>query len=345
LLYSDGKVADVTAEPAWSWSSNNRNIATVDSDTGVVTAVNDGLVTITISGEMDGLEWSEGVELTVSEATPQALQVTPVNDSLPKGLTKAFKAALLYSDGKVVDVTADPAWSWSSDSHPIATVDSDTGVVTAINGGLVTITISGEMDGLKWSEGVELTVSEATPQALQVTPVNDSLPKGLTKAFKAALLYSDGKVADVTAEPAWSWSSNDRNIATVDSDTGVVTAVNDGLVTITISGEMDGLKWSEGVELTVSEATPQALQVTPVNDSLPKGLTKAFKAALLYSDGKVVDVTADPAWSWSSDSHPIATVDSDTGVVTAINGGLVTITISGEMDGLEWSEGVELTVS
>ncbi|MGR5165552.1 hypothetical protein ACPV4X_27225, partial [Vibrio owensii] len=83
-------------------------------------------------------------------------------------------------------------------------VDSDTGVVTAVNGGLVTITISGELDGLKWSEGVELTVSEATPQALQVTPVNDSLPKGLTKAFKAELLYSDGKVADVTAEPAWS---------------------------------------------------------------------------------------------------------------------------------------------
>ncbi|EOX3900520.1 hypothetical protein ACOGST_004644, partial [Vibrio alginolyticus] len=39
------------------------------------------------------------------------------------------------------------------------------------------------------------TTSIATPQALQVTPVNDSLPKGLTKAFKAELLYSDGKVA------------------------------------------------------------------------------------------------------------------------------------------------------
>ncbi|EGQ8490977.1 hypothetical protein GTP20_23865, partial [Vibrio alginolyticus] len=302
-----------------------RNIATVDSDTGVVTAVNDGLVTITISGEMDGLKWSEGVELTVSEATPQALQVTPVNDSLPKGLTKAFKAELLYSDGKVADVTAEPAWSWSSNDRNIATVDSDTGVVTAVNDGLVTITISGEMDGLKWSEGVELTVSEATPQALKVTPVNDSLPKGLTKAFKAELLYSDGKVVDVTAEPAWSWSSNDRNIATVDSDTGVVTAVNDGLVTITISGEMDGVKLSEEVYFTVSKEFAESLLNIEPGGELVVGQSRELKAQLRYSDGSVFDVTREPTASWASLVTERATIDSDTGIVTALKSGTAVI--------------------
>ncbi|EOX4792147.1 Ig-like domain-containing protein, partial [Vibrio alginolyticus] len=178
---------------------------------------------------------------------------------------------------------------------------------------------------LKWSEGVELTVSEATPQALKVTPVNDSLPKGLTKAFKAELLYSDGKVVDVTAEPAWSWSSNDRNIATVDSDTGVVTAVNDGLVTITISGEMDGVKLSEEVYFTVSKEFAESLLNIEPGGELVVGQSRELKAQLRYSDGSVFDVTREPTASWASLVTERATIDSDTGIVTALKSGTAVI--------------------
>ena len=186
-----------------------------------------------------------------SVATPQALQVTPVNDSLPKGLTKAFKAELLYSDGKVADVTAEPAWSWSSDNHTIATVDSDTGVVTAVNAGLVTIAVSGELDGVKWTEGVDLTVSKEFAESLLHIESGGDLVVGQSRALKAQLRYSDGSVFDVTREPTASWVSLIPDIATIDSDTGIVTAVSSGPAVLRFIWSFNGEQFEQYITIDI----------------------------------------------------------------------------------------------
>ncbi|MCG6307055.1 hypothetical protein K6U49_00185, partial [Vibrio alginolyticus] len=105
----------------------------------------------------------------------------------------------------------------------------------------------------------------------------------------------------------------------------VVTAVNDGLVTITISGEMDGVKLSEEVYFIVSKEFAESLLTIEPGGDLVVGQNRALKAQLRYSDGSVFDVTREPTASWASLVTERATIDSDTGIVTALKSGTAVI--------------------
>ncbi|GIU32232.1 S-layer family protein [Shewanella sp. MBTL60-007] len=344
-LMSDSSVLDVTTNAALSWSSSDSNIATIDTDTGIATGVAAGTVTITASGNVNGTEFSASAELTVTDATVTSLQVTPANTSIAAGLEQAFTAQALMSDSSVLDVTTNAALSWSSSDSNIATIDTDTGIATGVAAGTVTITASGNVDGSIFAESVELTVTDATVTNLQVTPANTNIAAGLEQAFTAQALMSDSSVLDVTTNAALSWSSSDSNIATIDTDTGIATAVAAGTVTITASGRANGTEFSASAQLTVTDATVTSLQVTPANTSIAAGLEQAFTAQALMSDSSVLDVTTNAALSWSSSDSNIATIDTDTGIATGVAAGTVTITASGSTNGTEFSASAQLTVT
>lgn len=71
----------------------------------------------------------------------------------------------------------------------------------------------------------EPTVYKATPESLEITAPSNVITQGTLKL--TANVFPTDAAQDVT------WSSSDENIATVDSETGLVTAVNNGTVTIT----------------------------------------------------------------------------------------------------------------
>ncbi|WP_051435595.1 beta strand repeat-containing protein [Shewanella fidelis] len=344
-LMSDSSVLDVTTDSALSWSSNDSNIATIDTDTGIATGVAAGTVTITASGSVNGKEFSASAELTVTDATVTSLQVTPANTSIAAGLEQAFTAQALMSDSSVLDVTSNAALSWSSSDSNVATIDTDTGIATAVAVGKVTITASGRTNGTEFSASAELNVTDATVTSLQVTPLNASIAAGLEQAFTAQALMSDSSVLDVTTDSALSWSSSDSNIATIDTDTGIATTVAVGTVTITASGSVNDTEFSASAKLTVTDATVTSLQVTPLDTSIAAGLEQAFTAQALMSDSSMLDVTTDSALSWSSSDSNIATIDTDTGIATAVAVGTVTITASGSVNGTEFSAPAELTVT
>lgn len=346
LLYSDNSVIDVTTQPALSWSSTDARVATIDS--GIATAVLIGTTTIIASGQFDGVQFDETSSLTVvaKVAVPQRLDVKPAADSMGVGGTKAFSAELTFSDNRVVDVTKDPALSWLSNNTSVATIKNTTGVATAIGTGTTTITASGQFDGVQFNETASLVVTAmpAVPQTLRVTPTIDSLAVGLTKAFKAELIYSNNRVIDVTTDPNLSWSSTNIKIATIDSNSGIATSISIGSTTIIASGQFDGVQFDESASVNVTEAVPQTLKITPSNDSVAVGSTKAFKAELTYSDANVVDVTTEPALSWSSTETRVATINNTNGVSTGNAIGTATITASGVFNKAQFDETALLTV-
>jgi len=112
------------------------------------------------------------------------------------------------------------------------------------------------------------------------------------------------------------WSSSDKNIATVDNN-GLVTAIAEGVVDIVV--EAGGL--SDTCVVTVEK---KVIAVSGITLSLAKA-TLTEGESLTLTATVAPDNATDKAVTWSSSNAAVATVDNN-GVVTAVAEGSATIT-------------------
>lgn len=164
-------------------------------------------------------------------------------------------------------------------------------------------------------------------QSITVTPVTSNIPAGLTQQYTATATFSDTSTSDITNNVVW--SVNDDSIASVNSMTGLATAISVGhSATITAtSGSVSG-----SATLNVSPAVLLSIAVSPDSPLTGVGVTNPLSATGIYSDGHVVNLTNSA--SWISDAVGIATVGANTGVVTGVAKGSTIITAtSGAVSG------------
>ncbi|HXV87455.1 MAG TPA: Ig-like domain-containing protein, partial [Gemmatimonadales bacterium] len=178
------------------------------------------------------------------------------------------------------------------------------------------------------AEGVAPIMVWATAAALPVdsiavTPANDQLRfLGATRQLAAAAFDTVGAVL---SETAFTWSSSESAVITVDS-TGLVTAVADG--NATISARADGVV---GTAVLAVARVVAGVAVSPPAASLTSpGATQQFSAAAQDSGGAPMPAVM---FVWAATPGGIATVDS-TGLATAIGEGSATINAtSGDVTG------------
>lgn len=239
-----------------------------------------------------------------STATLTAIVVTPVSDSIPKGLKKQFTATGIYSDGTSHDITH--FVTWSSTPEIVVAIDSN-GTAVGISEGMGTVVAT--QSGV--SGDTEITVTNETLTAVVITPGNPTVPNGLTKQLKATGTYTDGKSYDITADVAW--ASDTPSVTTVD-DTGLASTLTVG--SSVISATLDSVSGS--TILTSSSATLDTLSIAPDNPTIPKGQTQQFTVTGIYSDGTSQDVSAS-VWLASGDSS-VATLNYVNGIGTVMYG-------------------------
>ncbi|WP_404837165.1 beta strand repeat-containing protein [Aeromonas media] len=319
--YDDGSVKDLTSET--SWHSSDSRIATMSSP-GALTARDTGTTTVTASH--DGIT-SNTVQVTVTDATLTAIQVTPPSVSLAKGQTRQLTATATYSDNTTADISGNV--TWLPTDITTATV-STTGLLTGRVAGTTELTAS--LDGIN-SNRVQVTVTDATLTAIQVTPPSVSLAKGQTRQLTATATYSDNTTADISGNVTW--LPTDITTATV-STTGLLTGRVAG--TTELSASLNGIN-SNRVQVTVTDATLTAIQVTPPNVSLIKGQTQQLTATATYSDNTTADVTGHV--TWLSDDAATATITA-TGLLTGVEQGSAEVTAS--LDGVT-GNAVQVTVT
>ena len=360
-ILSDGSTRDVTNNTALSWASSDAGIATIISNqagtNGIATGVTPGTVTITAAGIASGTPFSASAQLNVTNAVVTTLQVTPTNASVPVGLERQFTATATLSDGRAIDVTNDTALSWTSSDAGIATIVSNqagaNGIATGMATGSVIITASGSANGTPFSATAQLDVTNAIVTALQVTPATSSVPAGLTQQFSAIATFSDGHTLDVTRQTTVTWSSDNSAIATIGNikpRKGLATGVTSGTVTITATGTANGTPFSDAALFDVTNAIVTDLEVTPERASVPVGLTQQFTATATLSDGSTLDVTNDPALSWTSADTTDVTISSNqpsgNGLATGIAvGSGASIRAFGNANGTSFSDSSLLSVS
>ncbi|HEX9729898.1 MAG TPA: Ig-like domain-containing protein [Gemmatimonadales bacterium] len=160
-----------------------------------------------------------------------------------------------------------------------------------------------------------LTLSTSVPQVV-VTPDVDTLVSiNETTQLTAEAQEFDG--TPIVPGPAFTWSSGNEAIATVDAN-GLVTAV--GVGSTGISATATG--GTSGGAAIVVDITISAVTISPAGVALAgAGATTTLSAEVLDGMGNPTGAAA----TWSSLNPQVATVDPVTGQVTVAGHGQVTI--------------------
>src|SRR5271156_1530622 len=285
-IMSDGSKRNLSAQVAWS--SSNPAIAWMGTG-GTVATLRSGTTTIVAS--LNGVSGS--TSLTVTPATLMAIEVTPPSPAFANGLTLQLVATGIYSDNSTHDLTS--AVTWGSSSSAVASISNAAGsarLARALRPGSTTVTaILGSA-----SANMTLTVTTATLVSIGVTPLNSTLPNGLTADLKATGVFTDHSTRDLTSTV--NWSSSAPAVASVDNApaSGLVTAL--GLGTAQLTAALGSISGS--TTLTVSAATLVSIGVTPANSGRAQGLKAQFTATGTYTDNSTQNLTAVALWSSSS---------------------------------------------
>lgn len=293
-----------------TWRSSDRRVARVDQQ-GNVQPVKVGKATITVTVPGGG-QASTLVTVYKKEALSARLRTEPrVKLSVGETLLPSVSFSPMHSYA---------ALRWSTSDSAVAVVDSESGLITAVNKGATVV--SADAPNLS-SPTLSLTVEVVAPiQSLAMYA--DSLRDDASWLA----LPGQSRALEVVPEPAWeqtsdtvTWSSSNARVASVDKRTGKVTAHKQGNAVITA-------KATSG-----AKATCRVRVVRPAESiALPEG-----RIFLKNGETHTLRPTLTPrnntdVLSWSS-SDPEVAVVSATGVVTALAKGEALLTVT-TLDGL-----------
>jgi len=215
-----------------TWSSDNTSIATVSS-TGLVTGVSAGTVNIIYRLPASGGCPAPETSISITVTSPPDAGTLSGTQEVCEGGTRSFSSTI-------------PGGIWSSGNPAVATVDPSTGVVTGVSAGsaILTYTVSGSGGCPDDFETRSITV---TPLAVAGTLSGvDELCAGESTIFSSTTLGG-------------TWTSSNPAVASINSSTGVVTALSSGTTTLsyTVAGSGSCPSDVETRNLTVN-ALPSA---------------------------------------------------------------------------------------
>ena len=276
-----------------TWSSSDVNVATINATTGAIAPVAAGTATMTYTVTGTGGCNNASNTRTVTITTPSIAGTLSGNQIICSAQTTTFTV-----NG------ASGAGTFTSNATGIATVNASSGVVTGVAGGTATITFTIAATGGCPAVNTTRTVTVTTA------------PNSGTLAGTQAICLTGSVTFTSNGNAGGTWSSSDINVATINSSTGAISPVAAG--TATMSYTITGTGGCNNVTSTrnVTVTNPQTPGTVSGNQAICSNGTTQFAAS------------GTAGGSWTSSAAGIATVNSSTGLVTAVANASGTATIT-----------------
>ncbi len=279
-------VAGGTGPYTWSSSNTGMTITPATANTATLTSTVAGSTIVTVR------------DSTNNSASTGSIIFRTVTVNGPAGNVAVGASVTMTAAGGQVP------YSWSVSNTAVATINASSGVLTGVSSGSVTVTAT-DADGITGSAVVTVGAvppPPPPPATMTIAPNSANVLIGSTRQFT---------VAGGTAPYIW-WVNN-ISVATIDSNTGLLTGVAAGSVVVTVA-DANGITASSG-PITVSATPPVPLVIAPATAAVAVGATRLFTA------------TGGPApYTWTSSNPAAATIGATTGVLTGRAVGVTTVT-------------------
>ena len=298
-----------------TWNSTNTSVATIEEDENSntqvkVTAKEIGSTQIVASIESEG----------ITKTAYCNVQVIPVNSIkvLSVSLDKTNEIIDLGTEIKTVQLTASfypdfantgTELTWISSNPDVAIVDEN-GLVTGVTNGTAIITVKTSNN----KTATCVVTVQTTATGIEISPTSATIELNGSKVLQLnAKVLPEG--ANVGNEVTF--TSSDTNIATV-NETGLVTGINKGTVTITAT-TANGYKATSTI---LCYKPISSIIVTPTSQTIYIG--NGDNPSTVQLTAIVNPTDTDEKVTWTSSNSSVAKVN-DTGLVTAVSTGIVTI--------------------
>lgn len=284
-------VFPTTITPNLTWSSSNPEVATIDPQSGFLTALSDGGTVITATN--DNVSGTLAITVKPIEATSITLDSESI--TLKVGGTQTLTATIQPENTTYKNIT------WDS-NDPSVVVVAD-GVVTAVGVGSANVrAMVGSV-----TANCTVTVEPIVAESITLSTSSETLLIGQSLQLSATVSPEN------TTDKSVTWISDNAAVATV-SSTGEVTALAQG--TANITAECGNATVT--CMITVQPVPSDQLVMNYTSVTLKIGGTQQLTAAVYPAN------TTDQTITWSSSDETVATVSN--GLVTAMSVGTATIT-------------------
>lgn len=342
-------------------SDNDDDIADVDANTGALTFKKPGTVTVTATKAAGtngaGVEVYEPASaeytLTVHKVLVDDFSFMENNPAAITYETKDFSniasSATIESDNKADAtgaITYEIVGHWTLDgveTTNVAYIDSNTGKITPDKSGIITVKATRAADD--YYELVESTYKLTIGRAIQdefafklgnncQMTFGDEFINEAQNADNSPVIYAIS--GEFTLDGQWA-----TDVATVDENTGSVTASKAGIVTVTATSPSDDRYSDKTIEYTlIINKAAQTVVFGNGHENIP---AINYGQQTTYAN----TATANTKLTYTSSDSTVATVDSNSGLVTIIKPGTVTITATAVEDDCyeEASQSYTLTVN
>lgn len=239
-----------------TWFSNDPNIAAIDENTGVVTAIGNGAIDVTATTADGGFRASAQIRVSGGAQAQVAVYnvlMAPAQVTLDLGETFQLVANVEPSNA------TDKGVSWFSNNTNIASIDANTGLVTATGAGSIDVTVTTNDGGYRASATITVNGGPPPPIAVydvKVNPVEITMNVGETFLLNASVEPANATNQEV------SWFSNDPNIVSIEAATGLVTANAIGVMDVTAKTDDGGYQAS--VLINVVATDQNAINLFPI---------------------------------------------------------------------------------
>ena len=282
---------DDASDKAVSWTSSKQSLATV-SDNGLVTAIAEGVVTIT--ARAGGKSGTCTISICKNVIAVTSIELSKTSTELVEGESETLTATVKPDDA------TDKTVNWLSSNPSIAAVTD--GKVLAITPGTATITAKAGDKSASCNVTVKQKVIEVESVVLSTNRLE--ITEGESETLTATVKPDDATDKNVV------WSSADNSIATVDK--GKVFAISYGETIVYASC---GGKVAECSVVVVKKV----IHVSSISLSKNQALIFVGDSPLEMIATVLPDEATDKSIEWISTDESVVTVVD--GLVTAVSQG------------------------
>lgn len=242
--------------------------------------------------------------------------MTPTTATVVMGNTTQLTAVARDANNNIL---TNRAITWSSSAAAVATVSAQ-GLVTGVSEGPVTITATSEGK----SASAAITVSAPAPAAVNsilLTPNTATLTVGNTAQFTAVTRDANNNV--LTGRTV-TWTSSAPNIATVNAQ-GLATGVSAGAAFIIATSEGKTAQVPVTIQAPVVPIATLSIAAKP--DTIEAWDVLNLQAIARDANNAVL---TGRSVTWTVSNPAVASISENTGVLTGLDRGTVTVTATAE---------------